>query len=73
VRNYLSWIAAFVCVLAALVVLGAPLRSWVAFLGIAVVIVVGLVVEAIARRRQTRLVKFPGEDETGSGRQDCVE
>ena len=54
VRNYLSWLVAFVCVAAALVVLGAPLRSWAAFVGIAVVIVVGLVLQAIARRRRTR-------------------
>ncbi len=53
-RNYLSWLVAFACVAAALVVLGAPLRSWAAFAGIAVVIVVGLVLQAIARRRRTR-------------------
>ena len=53
-RTYLSWLVAFLCVAAALLVLGAPLRSWAAFFGIALVIVVGLVLQAIARRRRTR-------------------
>ena len=53
-RTDLSWLVAFLCVAAALVVLGAPLRSWAAFFGIALVIVVALVLQAIARRRRTR-------------------
>jgi Flp pilus assembly protein TadB len=53
-RTYLSWLVAFLCAAGALVVLGAPLRSWAAFFGIALVIVVALVLQAIARRRRTR-------------------
>jgi uncharacterized membrane protein len=53
-RTYLSWLVAFVCVAAALLLLGAPLRSWAAVLGIALVIVVALVLQAIARWRRTR-------------------
>ena len=53
-RTYLSWLVAFLCVAAALVVVGASLRSWVAFVGIALVIVVALVLQAIARRRRTQ-------------------
>ena len=53
-RDLLSWLVALVCVLAALVVLRASPEMWLAFLGIAVVIVLGLLVSALARRRRVR-------------------
>ena len=53
-RNLLSWLVAFVCVLAALVVLRASTEMWLAFLGIGLVIVAGLLVNAIARRLRVR-------------------
>lgn len=53
-RNFVSWAVAFVAVSGALIVLGASVQAWVAYVGITVVIVGGLLFQAIARRRTRR-------------------
>jgi flagellar motor component MotA len=51
VRNYVSWVVAFVAVFGALIFLGVSVQAWVAYVGITVVIVGGLLFQAIGRRR----------------------
>ncbi len=51
-RNYVSWLVAFGMVLVALLLLGASAQAWVAYAAIVGAIVLGLAVQAVARRQR---------------------